>query len=480
METTEAKLDDVERELLSWAGRVAAGEAKLLELIGEFDAREGWAASGALSCAHWLMWKLGYGIVASRERVRVARLLRDLPMTAKSMGTGELSYTQVRAITRVATADDEQTWIDLAQVTTSDQLQKAVNGVTRARKPAADANDPDQAEWRDRPRVSWDQDGTLVLTFRIRPALAPGVMASLEQAMALEQSEREAKVSEIAAELASPDASQEAPPERYVYVEPPYPGLQHLGRIPSDKPAGLDAAMAAYREEKQRRRDKAEAWKAYEQALLLEAEKRGALTRKATLTDGFMRLLQENVGTVKVGLMIDPMSGWVRTTKDDFLPPVIAAELLKGQPLPRIRPITLEDIERLDQGRTTRLVTPAQRRMIGLLDGERCRFPSCNRTRNLHAHHLTFWRDGGRTDLANLGLFCSRHHTVIHEQGFELSLLRDRTLVITTKEGVRLEHLQPLPWGDGEALDGKPPESRWNGDRLDLGHVAWVLAQHAA
>ncbi len=38
--------------LLSWAGRVAAGEARVLALLGELDAREVWAEQGVLSCAH--------------------------------------------------------------------------------------------------------------------------------------------------------------------------------------------------------------------------------------------------------------------------------------------------------------------------------------------------------------------------------------------------------------------------------------------
>ena len=55
-----------------------------------------------------------------------------------------------------------------------------------------------------------------------------------------------------------------------------------------------------------------------------------------------------------------------------------------------------------DLGRSSRLVSPALRELLGQLDGERCRFPSCTRTRNLHAHYVVFWGAGGPTDLANL------------------------------------------------------------------------------
>ena len=49
-----ASLSDAElaEEITTWSGRVAAGEARLLALIGEFDAREAWGGPGLLSCAH--------------------------------------------------------------------------------------------------------------------------------------------------------------------------------------------------------------------------------------------------------------------------------------------------------------------------------------------------------------------------------------------------------------------------------------------
>ncbi len=70
---------------------------------------------GILSCAHWLSWRLGMGQNAAGERVRVARALRRLPETFAAYAAGRLSYTQVRAISRVATAEDEQKWIGYAR-----------------------------------------------------------------------------------------------------------------------------------------------------------------------------------------------------------------------------------------------------------------------------------------------------------------------------------------------------------------------------
>src|SRR5690348_9402713 len=78
---------EVEDAVLVWAGRVAAGEARLLAFLGEFDSREGWA--GFPSCAAWLSWRLAIGLKTASEKVRVARALRVLPVTRAAFERGE-------------------------------------------------------------------------------------------------------------------------------------------------------------------------------------------------------------------------------------------------------------------------------------------------------------------------------------------------------------------------------------------------------
>jgi hypothetical protein len=115
--------DELVVELATWSGRVAAGEAVVLRLLGELDVREAWGQVGVLSCAHWAAWKLGLTLTTAREKVRVARGLRDLPLLTERFSSGRVSYAQVRAITRVATAADEADWIELARHTTAAQLE---------------------------------------------------------------------------------------------------------------------------------------------------------------------------------------------------------------------------------------------------------------------------------------------------------------------------------------------------------------------
>jgi hypothetical protein len=65
-------------------------------------------------------------------------------------------------------------------------------------------------------------------------------------------------------------------------------------------------------------------------------------------------------------------------------------------------------------GRQTRTVPRWMVRQLKRRDRE-CRFPGCDRTRFLHAHHIVHWADGGPTELWNLILLCPYHHRYLHE-----------------------------------------------------------------
>jgi Domain of unknown function (DUF222) len=99
---TAADLDRLGDEIAALSAHLDAATARLLTLLREFDAHGGWA-NGCRSCAEWLSWRVGLEPGAARERVRVARALGELPELAAALARGELSYSKVRALTRVAT-----------------------------------------------------------------------------------------------------------------------------------------------------------------------------------------------------------------------------------------------------------------------------------------------------------------------------------------------------------------------------------------
>ena len=90
-------------EITELCSYLYAAEYQLLVKIREFDENGYWGGPGLMSCAHWLNFKCGMGMNAARERVRVARALASLPKVSAAFNAGTLSYSKVRAMTRVAT-----------------------------------------------------------------------------------------------------------------------------------------------------------------------------------------------------------------------------------------------------------------------------------------------------------------------------------------------------------------------------------------
>src|SRR5262245_53566636 len=101
------ELERLGDEIAELAAHLDAATARLLDLIREFDTRGGWG-NGFRSCAHWLAWRVGLELGAAREHVRVARALGSLPRLSQALARGELSYSKVRALTRVATPETEE------------------------------------------------------------------------------------------------------------------------------------------------------------------------------------------------------------------------------------------------------------------------------------------------------------------------------------------------------------------------------------
>jgi len=107
-------IDDLDRAIVNLAARINAETYEMLVLVRQFDERAGWLKWGLGNCAEWLHYRCDLSMNAAREKVRVAHALKTLPNVAAAFATGELSYSKVRAITRVAGSDNENELLSFA------------------------------------------------------------------------------------------------------------------------------------------------------------------------------------------------------------------------------------------------------------------------------------------------------------------------------------------------------------------------------
>jgi hypothetical protein len=128
-----ADLEQLGKEIASLAAHLDAATHRLLECIRQFDEAGGWHEQGAVSCAHWLAWRVGLDTATAREKVRVARALGTLPAIDEALRLARLSYAKVRALTRVATPENETRLLAMALEATGAQLERLCRGYRTVR-----------------------------------------------------------------------------------------------------------------------------------------------------------------------------------------------------------------------------------------------------------------------------------------------------------------------------------------------------------
>src|SRR5437588_5226085 len=165
-----AELERLGDEIAELSAHLEAAIARLLDLIREFDAREGWA-NGFRSCAAWLSWRVGYAPGA-------ARALGTLPLLSQALARGELSYAKVRELTRVATPETEERLLAVGRTGTAEHVERIVRGWRRMDR-KAEAQEAARHHTARALHVYQDEDGTV----RIRGRLAPEVGALLVKAL---------------------------------------------------------------------------------------------------------------------------------------------------------------------------------------------------------------------------------------------------------------------------------------------------------
>lgn len=362
--------DNLTAQLLALSDHMQGMEFRFVDLIRRIEALKPW--NGEMpDCAHWLNLHCGMDLVTAREKVRIARSLDDLPLIEEAFRNGELSYSKVRAITRIAEWDTEAELIELARGTTAEH----VNRLVRARRQADHLAAPGAAlnAWKHR-YLDYHSaaDGSVVLEGRLPAELGALFLQALERAVEWMRSE------------------------------------DHQGRGPRFETRVPDEAVPERQQAQARRAD----------ALALLAER--FLAASPSLDDS-INTADRFLITVHASAEALPEYGPV----DPRDPPqfedgsVAAPETVRrlGCDAAVLRILETSEGEPLDVGRKTRVIPPALRRALKRRDGG-CRFPGCTHTRFVDGHHIQHWADGGATSLANLVSVCRFHHRLIHEGGY--------------------------------------------------------------
>ena len=496
------RIAELERQITELAGHLNAAQHRFLMLIAQFDRISGWNGGGTLSCAHWLNWKCGIDLGAAREKVRVAHALQALPMISAAMAAGELSYSKVRALTRVATAEIESDLLMMARHGTAQHVERLVRGYRRAQEATERGREAQQ--WAER-AVNWfhDDDGSLALRARLPAEAGAVLLRALEAAETATQTATEAAAeaarrAEVEATLAAarraawaaagPAAAQTAAPGSAPAPAPaaaehaggadwpgPMSGAAGSGRgragdvsaeTSCSAPVGPSRGSAWPEDERTFGQRRADALVAMAESFLkhgLEALRAGERQQIVIHVDA-ATLVQDEAGRCEIE------AG-----------PAIAAETARRLSCDASVLTLVEDPQGqpLDIGRKRRTIPPAIGRALRARDSG-CRFPGCGNRRFVEAHHIAHWARGGPTRLTNLVLLCRFHHRQVHEGNVRVRRLDDGALQFSrcsdgqpyeaeVRGAGSLAALLDEHQRQGLRITAQTAATRWCGERMDYG-----------
>src|SRR5882757_10319463 len=139
-----ASWQEVDRALRTIAQRRAGLDAEEAQWLREAEALQIWRPLGMVSAVDYMERVLGYSPRTAQDRLRVARALGALPLLNAALGSGELPFSAVRELTRVATPVTEAAWRDAATGKNLRQIEELVAD----HKPGDRPEDPPDPEAR--------------------------------------------------------------------------------------------------------------------------------------------------------------------------------------------------------------------------------------------------------------------------------------------------------------------------------------------
>jgi hypothetical protein len=367
-------------------------EAEFIRRLQRFDRHRAALAEGAVSTVSWVRGRCGLSGAAAAERVRMARVLDELPETTASFRAGRAPFTNVALIARLAgdvgteaTRSVEDTLVGAAATLDVGRMSRLV-AFTRYRLDADGALERDlrthEHHW-----VSCDPTfgGVFVLRGELDAEGGALVTTALDALSAPAGPSDNRRGSQRRADALVDLASRQL---RRGDLPTAHGQRPHLTVTVS-----LDALQ---------RRDGAE-----------PAELGGV---GAIHPETARRLACDAVRTVAVVASGDDAGQGTGDVVDG-----------KGA--------GLEAHTTLSVGRATRTI-PAPIRTALVLRDKGCRFPGCDRPPHwTDGHHIDHWADLGQTEVPNLVSLCRRHHHMVHERGWSIRLEPDGSVTVAEPQG---------------------------------------------
>jgi len=440
-------------EIATLARKIHVATHRMLVLLARFDAHEGWKATGHRGGAEWLAWRTGMDLHTAREHVRVARSLRQLPETSASMAKGKLSFSKVRALTRVAEPESEAELLEVAEQCSAARLERVV----RSWKAENREDEAARAERLHRSRrlsVFPGEDGMYAVQGRMEPEVGALLMRAIEaasDALYREERGREALGSGRSDFERSLSRRSETPggrsgelgrraPVRDARAEAARRRADALGLLAERAlAAGFGGGSPRQGSDPAAESGEEVSSDACENAAAGEVDS-GGVEAVLGADSGSGAAADSGGQTTEVSAIPAPLSG-TRAERYQVLLHVDAdtlsadrepgrSELEDGTRVPAETSRRLAcdaavvRVEHgphgrvLDVGRRTRSIPPALRRALEVRD-RGCRFPGCG-LRFTEGHHVEHWADGGATSLDNCLLLCRHHHRLVHEGGWKI------------------------------------------------------------
>ncbi len=431
----EVPLERIETELCSLGAHIDAAMCRWLLFLAEFDRREGYRSWECQSAAHWLAWKCGISLTTGREHVRVARALEDLPRAQREFAAGRLSYSKVRAISRVADEATENALVELAL----DSPASVVDVFCRQYRRHGQAGTKEAAvrSYEDR-EFTWfiDDNGDYVFSGRMPAEMGAVVVKMIGAARHRLDTDPPAGGSETADEA----------PGRGTATD-------------NNPPAGGRVAGPAQPERTRARNA---------DALALAA--RSFLDRGPIATDGAADRFELNI-ICDLDTLLKGADGPCHLDGG----PHLGAHVVRRLACDCTASITALGTtgDPMYTSRHQRVVNRRLRRALQIRD-RCCTFPGCGQRGFLQAHHVIHWVNGGLTVLDNLTLVCGKHHRAVHEGGCVMVRRKTGELVVYGPDGRRFDHELP----DLRQPDPAHPDLRGPGDLETLNGDAGLHIDH--